>query len=71
MNIDNYRMTCGKRGKIPSQPINSPFTGGNNKGSTVKVKVLYAKNPPPPPHVSIYDIKGNKCGVDLVTSINT
>ena len=27
MSIDNHRMTCGKRGKNLSQPINFPFTG--------------------------------------------
>ena len=29
MNIDNHRMTCGKRGKNPSQPINSMLTSTN------------------------------------------
>jgi hypothetical protein len=26
MSIGNHRIICGKRGKNPSQPINSPFT---------------------------------------------
>ena len=30
MRIGNHRITCGKRGKIPSQPINSPFTACNH-----------------------------------------
>ena len=29
MSIDNHRMTCGKRGKNLSQPINSPFIAMN------------------------------------------
>jgi hypothetical protein len=27
MSIETHRIVCGKRGKNPSQPINSPFTG--------------------------------------------
>jgi hypothetical protein len=27
MSIENHGMICAKRGKNPSQPINSPFTG--------------------------------------------
>ena len=27
MRIENHRIICGKRGKNPSEPINSPFTG--------------------------------------------